>query len=271
MTRIISAIALLTCKEGLKQRIVYGVIVFSLLAISLIVLLSGYFLRDISKILIELSLSVVSITGLVVPFFITISLLSGDFERRSAYTILAGPVSRGQYILGKYLGLSIICLVVVSITTLFVLAGIYLATFLYPAHFFSTLSYGKILLAAGMQFIGLLLLNSLVVLWCCSTTSPFLATLLCLASYIIGHTSENMVRFMLTSQEGMQISPLVKKVVQSAMYIFPNLSTFDLKKMAAYNLAVTSSEILFSMSYAASYITVVLIVSILIFNRRNLP
>lgn len=69
MIKEISAIALLTLKEGLRHRIIYGIIIFSILAITFNVIISGYFLRDIQKILVELSLSVVSLAGLTVPFF----------------------------------------------------------------------------------------------------------------------------------------------------------------------------------------------------------
>lgn len=76
---------------------------------------------------------------------------------------------------------------------------------------------------------------------------------------------------MLTTQEGSQISPLVKKVVEMSMYIFPNLSTFDLKKHAAYSLPIPSSELYLSLIYAISYIIITLYIAIVVINKRNLP
>lgn len=270
MKRSIWPIALLTFKEGLQHRILYGVLVFASLVMLFTILASGLFMRDVQKIILDLSLSAISLAGLLIPFFLTISLLSRDIEQRTAFTILAKPISRSHYILGKYLGISLLTCLVVAVLSCFTLLTIQTCRFIYPAHIFSDLSYSAILVACYMILAGILVLNSCVFLWCSITTSSFLATLLAIATYLIGQTSEDLVRFMSLENSGVTVSPLTQKTVQAALYIFPNLAAFDFKHQAAYGLVISSQDIAFVLIYALAYISAMLLLSMLIFSRRDL-
>ena len=110
-------VALLSFPEGLKHRVLYGTIIFALFIMVFSVLFSGLFMRDILKITLDFCLSAISIGGLVIPVFIGVNFLSGDIDQKTIYTILARPISRAQYILGKFFGLSLLSATVISILT----------------------------------------------------------------------------------------------------------------------------------------------------------
>lgn len=263
-------IALLTFKEGLRHRILYGVLVFAMLVMLFTITASGLFMRDVQKIILDISLSAMSLAGLLIPFFLTISLLSRDIEQRTAFTILAKAVSRSHYILGKYLGISLLSCLVVAILFCFTLLTIQIAQLVYPAHLFTGLKYSAVVVACFMILVGILALNSCVFFWCSITTSSFLATLLAIATYLIGQTSEDLVRFMSLENSGVTISPLTQKTVTAALYTFPNLAAFDFKHQAGYGLFISSQEIVFALFYALAYISAMLILSMLIFSKRDL-
>lgn len=270
MKRSIWPIALLTFKEGLRHRILYGVLVFASLVMLFTILASGLFMRDVQKIILDISLSAVSLAGLLIPFFLTISLLSRDIEQRTAFTILAKPISRSHYILGKYLGVSLLTCLVIAVLSCFTLLTIQISQVIYPVHLFSDLKYSGIVVACFMILAGILVLNSCVFFWCSITTSSFLATLLAIATYLIGQTSEDLVRFMSLENSGVAVSPLTEKTVQAALYTFPNLAAFDFKHQAGYGLIISSQEIAFALIYALAYISAMLILSMLIFSKRDL-
>lgn len=271
MTSSVFPIAVITFKEGLRHRILYGILVASLFLIFFAVLFSGFFMRDILKILLDFCLSCISLGGLLVPFFLAINLLGGDIEKRTIYTLLAKPISRGEYIVGKFFGLALLTGAVISILTLATLFAIYLATQLYPAHYFTRLNIPPILVAISMTFLGTLVLNGTVLLWCSVTTSTFLATLLTLSTYFIGHSAENMVRFIALQLSDIGISPTIKLINNIVLYVFPNLAAFDLKQHAAYCLPISLEEILFLVLYGSTYISATLFLTIFFFNRRDLP
>ena len=228
-------------------------------------------MRDILKVLLDICLSSISIGGLLVPFFLAITLLAGDIENRTIYTLLARNISRSSYIIGKFLGLAMLTGTIMVTLMIATLLATYCATLIYPAHNFSHFTLSPIFISTLMAFLGILVLNSTVFLWCSVTTSSFLATLLTLSTYIIGHSVEDMVRFMDLKITGVDISPAVQGTVKAALYIFPNLAGFDLKQQAAYSLPIPTNEITLLCLYGLSYISIMLFLAIFFFKRRDLP
>ena len=263
-------VSLLTFKEGLRNRVLYGVIIFALLVMFTSTLVSGFFLRDISKIILDFCLSAISLGGLLVPLFLAVSLLSRDIERRTVYTILSRPISRSQYILGKFGGLVLLTLTVIAILTLAACLAVWLSHTLYAGRYFRSFSWTALFLSAFMSFLALVVLNAVVVLWCTLTTSSFLATLLTLFTYVIGHTMETVVRFIAVGTQDIQFSPIFKKAMTVAMYLFPNLSAFDIKLQAAHGVLPPANEIVFLLLYALAYVTAVLLLAMFVFQRRDL-
>ncbi|MFV0438921.1 MAG: ABC transporter permease [Desulfopila sp.] len=271
MLQVIWAVASITLKEGLRQRILYGLIIASLLLILFGVLISGLFMRDTLKVMLDICLSAVSIGGLLVPFFIAVNSLSGDIEQRTIYTILARNITRNSYVTGKFLGLSILCAIIMTILTLATLLAVLLAATIYPAHFFEKFSVVPILLSSAMSFLGIQVLSSAVFLWCSITTSSFLATLLTISTYIIGHTVEDVVRFISMQISGVKIALTNKLTAWATLYIFPNLAAFDLKQQAAHSLPVPLTEIGLLVVYGLAYSAIMLLLAAFFFRRRDLP
>lgn len=266
----IYSIALLTLKDGLKNRVLYGVLIAALFLIMMSIFLSGLFMRDILKIIIDICLSSVSLGGLLVPFFIAISHLSGDLEKRTIYTLLSAPISRTQYILGKYVGLCMLAFIIMGILTIATLLSMYGATFLYPAYFFESLPIAQIFAASYLSFAANLVLISCTMLWCSITTSSFLATLMTISTYIVGQTVEDIVRFINAKVAGVEISPLIDHATTVLLYVFPNIGAFDIKHYAAHGLAIPVNLMLLLSVYAIVYISIMLLLSTAIFRKRDL-
>jgi ABC-type transport system involved in multi-copper enzyme maturation permease subunit len=267
----IIAIALISYKEGLRHRVLYGVVIFALLLMGFSVLFSGLFMRDISKIILDLCLSAINVGGLLIPFFLAVNLLAKDIERRTIFTILSRPISRSQYIVGKYFGI-----VLLTGTVMLVLSGatflsIWIGKLMYGEIFFTGFSFKAVVVCILLSFMGITVLNALVVLWCSVTTSAFIATLLTLFTYLIGQTIDDVVRFLAVelSKTGDSVSSSLRYAINFAQYLFPNLSSFDLKLQAAHGILLPLNEIAFIVSYAVAYIVSILSISLLIFNRRD--
>ena len=268
--RTVWAVALITLKESLRHKVLYGILISAVLVMFFSLLISGLFMRDIIKVTLDLCLSAVSIGGLLVPFFLTINLLARDIENKTIYTLLSRTISRQTYILGRYVGLSLLTALIMGILTGSTLLTAKCATFLYPSHFFEHLTYSPIMVYAFMALLGTMVLNSVVFFWCSITTSSFLATLLTFSTYIVGQSIEDMVRFMSLKIPEVEISSTVQVTVKAASYLFPNLAAFDLKQQAAYSLNFNNQELFFLLMYGGCYIAIMLLISILAINRRDL-
>lgn len=267
--KAISTIALFTLKEGLRHRVLYGVLTFACLIITFSVLASGMFMRDISKILLDICLASVSLGGLLVPFFLAVNLMAGDLELKTVYSILSLPISRKQYILGKFLGLSLLVVLIMSLLTMATLLSVQAGGYIFEGYF-TTVSITSIMSAVSTAILGNIVLLGCVFFWSSITTSSFLVTLLTISTYVIGQTIEEIVRFMSVNTPGVHFSPFFKKAILFLLYIFPNLASFDLKQQAAHGLVISAQHMTLLYGYGLAYITVVLTLTIIFFSRRDL-
>ena len=96
----------ITFKEGVRNRILLGILLVAVLFSAFNIVFTQMFAHDLSKVSVDLGLSTVSLSGLAVIFFMGINLLSRDFEKRTIYMILSRPIARWQYVLGKFFGLT---------------------------------------------------------------------------------------------------------------------------------------------------------------------
>ena len=81
------------------------------------------------KIIKDLGLAAISLFGHFIAIFIGIGLVSKEVERRSIYALLAKPMTRTQFLLGKFLGLVATLAVNVTVMTaaLFAVLAVYAA------------------------------------------------------------------------------------------------------------------------------------------------
>ncbi len=98
-------IAVSVFRESVRDKVLYNLVFFAILLIAASVLLGQLTAGQEVKIIKDLGLAAMSVFGLFIAVFIGIGLVSKEVERRSIYALLTKPISRAQFILGKYLGL----------------------------------------------------------------------------------------------------------------------------------------------------------------------
>ncbi len=268
--KTIMPLALLTFKEGVRHKIIFTTFIASLVLVFLSVFLCGLYMRDLLKVLLDICLGAITVSGLLIPFFFATNQFADDIEKKVVYSILSRPVSRANYIIGRFLGLTLLTLALMLILLGATVVSILLAKMLYAAHQFESLAYMGVIEASFLAFLGISILNAAAVFWSCITTSSFLATLLTIAVYLIGHTLEDLVKFIEVQGEAVNVSASTKLFLSFIMFIFPNLSAFDVKQLASYGLSIPAVETGMLMLYSFSYCTVLLILSMFFFGKRDL-
>src|SRR5712671_1088507 len=112
------AIATNTLTELTRQRVFYVLLIFALLLIGCSVFMARFTFQQEFQILKDISLGAMSIFTSLLAIVAAARLIPQDIEERTVYTILAKPVPRFEYLLGKLLGvllLLLISLVVMSV------------------------------------------------------------------------------------------------------------------------------------------------------------
>jgi ABC-type transport system involved in multi-copper enzyme maturation permease subunit len=253
----VATIAVHTFKESVRERVLYSLIVFAVLLIAAAILFGSISVGVEQIILVNLGLSSISVFGLLMAIFIGIGLVSKEIERRTIYNILSKPVSRAEFIIGKYLGL----LLTLFINTAIMTAGFYLALFYQKRR----LELADLAVLEAVYFILLqfAIVVGLAVLFSCIST-PVLSAVFTFCLYVIGNFSADVRWFGQESQ-----SAVIEKGTTVLYYLLPNFADFNVIARVAHGEKLPGYLIVANSCYALLYITILVSAAILIFEERE--
>jgi ABC-type transport system involved in multi-copper enzyme maturation permease subunit len=121
----ILAITLNTLTELTRLKVFYVLLVFALLLIGSSIFMAQFTFQQEFQILKDVSLGAMSIFTSLLAIVATARLIPQDIEDRTVYTILAKPVPRFEYVLGKIAGV----LLLLAISTLAMSAAFFLVLY----------------------------------------------------------------------------------------------------------------------------------------------
>ena len=127
--RRVGALTSNTLRELTRQRVFYVLLLFALLLIGSSFFLARMTFQQEFQVLKDISLGAINILTSVLAIVATARLLPQEIEDRTIYTILAKPVHRGEYMLGKLAGV----LLLLAITTL-LMSALFLAVLYVREH-----------------------------------------------------------------------------------------------------------------------------------------
>jgi len=261
-------IALTTYKEGIRNRILLGIFFCALILCAFNLIFTDMFSHELSKVAVDVGLSVVSLSGLLTIFFMGMNLMAKDMDKRTIYMVLARPLSRSQYVLGKFIGISLLVLTTVGLLGLVTTGSVKWAMLRAPDFIPPHFSWATFAASLLCQSLSLIVLVSIAILFTVITSSSFMAVLMTIASYLIGQNVESVRRMAL--QLGSEQVFVVKKLVLFVSWIFPNLEAFDLKTSAAYGLAINMRELAWASLHGTAYAALILLVAVVVFKRKEL-
>ena len=100
------AVAANTFRETVRERVLYNLVFFAILMTLSGLLLGQLSIRQDEKILKDIGLAAMDFFGVLIAVFMGTGLVSKEIERRSLYPLLAKPLTRGEFFLGKFAGLA---------------------------------------------------------------------------------------------------------------------------------------------------------------------
>jgi ABC-type transport system involved in multi-copper enzyme maturation permease subunit len=259
----ILTIARNTFRENIRDKVLYNLILFAILMIFSAVALGQLTLGHENKVIIDLGLTSMSIFGTLIAIFIGIGLVYKELEKRTIYALLAKPIQRWEFILGKYLGLLFTLLVNVTIMA----AG--LALTLYYQGGVSIASYLRLIPAVYLIFLSLALTTALALVFSTFST-PALSAAFTFFIWIIGHFNSDLLAFGSITKSGG-----VKWLTKILYYILPNFMNFkmldsrNILQVVSYGQPIDPLAVGWSTLYALLYCSILLVIAINIFARRD--
>jgi Cu-processing system permease protein len=250
----ICVIALNTFRECLRDKILYNLLLFAGMLIGLSVLLADLSITEHHKIIADMGLAAINVIGVIIAIFVGISLVNKEIERRTVYTIMARPISRTAFILGKYAGLAL---------TLFVNVLIMLAVFLLTLWFYHVPIGTAIFQAVGLIFVELLVVMA-VALFFSTFSSSTLSAILTLGIYVLGHLTADLKSLAEKSESG-----AARAIMNALYYLCPNMEALNIKGQAAVGIPVGPDYLLLASLYGFAYAAVLVTGACLVFQRRD--
>lgn len=265
--RPIRHVAVNVFRESVRDRVPYNLVLFAVLLIGSSYLLAQLTAGQDVKIIKDLGLAATSLFGLFIAVFIGIGLVSKEVERRSIYSLLAKPISRPQFIAGKYAGLVLTLAVNVAVMTAALYAVLAYLTWIETPDFKAAWEAPGVdpalLNAIVLIFVELMLVTA-IALFFSTFSSPILSAALTFGLYIAGNFNADLKNF-----EGVVDSRTAAWLARGLYHVLPDLSAFDIKTQVVHGLPVAPGYILSTMAYGACYITALLVASIAIFSKRD--
>lgn len=245
-------------REAIRDRVLYNLIFFALMMIGTAILVGQISIGIERLVIVNLGLSAISIIGLIMAIFIGVGLVYKEIEKRTLYSLLAKPVRRWEFLVGKYAGLLLTLLVNTALMTL----GLAAALFYISRHF--ERSDVSILVAVYFILLELALVTALALFFSCFS-SPMLSTLFTLGIYVTGVFAQDIRDFGQVTK-----NPALLAITRVLYYLLPNFHNFNGIAAAAYGDNISAALIAQNTLYALLYVSVILLGASAVFSGRNL-
>ncbi len=258
MSTMPAAVAINTFREAVRDRVLYNLIFFALIMMGAAILVGQISIGIQRLVIINLGLSAISIVGLVMAVFIGVGLVYKEMEKRTLYSLLAKPIRRWEFLVGKYGGL----LLTLTVNTAFMTLGLAAALYYVGRPFVR--ADASILVAVYFILLELSLVTALALFFSCFS-SPMLSTLFTLGIYVTGIFAKDIRDF-----GDITKSSVMKGATTVLYYLVPNLHNFNAIAQVAHGEPVPASLVAQNTLYTALYVAVVLLAASAVFSRRNL-
>jgi ABC-type transport system involved in multi-copper enzyme maturation permease subunit len=203
-----------------------------------------------------LGLAVILIAGLLITILAGIQVIPTEIERRTIYTVLSKPVQRFEFVLGKFLGgLSTVFVMILAMGIVFV------GVLRFQEGSFSM----DMIKGVGMTFFQMMLLGAMAIFFSTFAT-PVVNFFLSFGIFMVGNMS--VVTESLTKNQ----NPLLSKAAWLFHVIIPNFGNFNIQNKLIHPEVTITNENVFifqNVVYAVIYSAVLLILAILVFDRRE--
>lgn len=253
--RHVTALARGTFRETVRDRVFYLVAVFGFVMLASTAVLSPLTIGAQAKIVSDVGLAAMVLLGLLVVVFVGSGMVRKEMDKGTITTVLARPVGRREYLLGKYLGLNL-----TMIAMLAVMGALFLLMLLLSPGAFSL----RFLTAFYLTYLELAVVTAVVVFFS-TCVSPVLAAVFTLGVFATGHLSQSIRDF-----GRLQTGPFAQPLSTFVYYVTPNLEVFNVRGAVVHGDPVGATHVLLATLYGVCWAALLLLLGGAVFARREL-
>jgi Cu-processing system permease protein len=250
-----------------RDRVFQGIMVAAVLFL-LIPTVSSLSMRQVTELSVTLSLSLVSFILLLLAVFLGGTSLWRDLDRRYTHSVLGLPLSRSSYLLGRFTANALFLCICSAVLCLVSFGVIFYVSTLYPPT--RPIQWETIGAAICYDTLKYLLVVAVAFLFSTVSTSFFLPIFGTIAVLMAGNASQGVYDYLHSPALAKNIPHGVIEAANALYYLLPNFSSFDFKLNAVYGLPLPERGLLLTLGYFAIYGAILLTLSVLVFDRREM-
>lgn len=248
---VVRAVAKVTFLEVVRDKVLYNILLFAALLMGASILASHLSFIRPERIILDFGVSAVNISCSAIAAFLGSSLLNREFERRTVFVALAHPITRTQFVLGKFGGIVAVLFANWILLTLSLFGVLWLASGLEFASVGQSIS-PAFCLALALILVESVLISAVALLFSTVSTTS-IAFIMTVGIYLIGNNISQIRLLAAKSQSGLGAG-----LLQVISRLLPNLETFNLGAKVTYGLPVTPGYAFASVGYGLAFTAMVL-------------
>jgi ABC-type transport system involved in multi-copper enzyme maturation permease subunit len=254
--RHLTTIAGITMLEGARKQIFHVLMLFAMTLIVISTLL-GFLDHNVQiKIVKDLVCVAILVSSSLIAITLSVSGIPQEVEQRTAYPILAKPVKRWEFVVGKYLG----TVGTVAIGMAIMTAAFSCILIAYSGHVGS-----GVFMVMPFLFLEAAIVAAIGILLSTVCTTP-LAWFLTTVIFVVGAFKFQIHEFVVAKDHS-----FAGKAVEAVGYqLLPNLECFNFKDSIVHGIPVSPVYLLQTTLYGVVYTAAVLTLASLAFSRREL-
>lgn len=248
-------VAKYTFIEVLKSKVLVNIFLLGI-AMAVVCFIASEFTFGVpQRVALDFGLGTLTLAAVAIALFMGVGLILKEIEERTVYMVLARPIGRASFLVGRLAGMSGVLLL-----NILILGGLTLALYSVLGGKLTPILFWALLFAF---FEALLIL--LVVIFFSMITNSTLSVIFTLATYIVGHAISDTLRLGFVTR-----SPFLAKLISIYAVFFPNFSKLNIKDFILYQQHLETNYLLLTCTYVAVYAFALVLASSIIFERKNL-
>jgi ABC-type transport system involved in multi-copper enzyme maturation permease subunit len=228
--------------EAIRRKDIYVMLILSGIIIVVTGIFNAFGVPELRKFMMDVSLTIINVFTVIIAVLVSARQLPYELENRTLYPMLAKPVGRAQFLMGKFAG-------TVALSTIALLMFVGIAGIVF-------LSFG---ISLGGMFFQYIYLRWLSLFLICSMT-------LCL-SLVLTHAANVTISLLLCMGASIftrtviivhdSLNPWQQKLLSAAYWIFPHLDLFDVSQRVIHGWLPAPAWTLAAMTLYAMIYTVI--------------
>ncbi len=249
-------VAWATTIEALRNKLLLIGLAFGIVLVGLSVTAAAVAVGERARLIVDIGLAAASVIGSAMTIALTVVSFAGEISKHTAFPVLARPIPRWSFILGKYLGVVAAMSAVVSV----MIIATAMTTWLYgdPVPIALWLQWPLALVEVAVIAAIALMFSTMAV--------PALAAAYAAGIIVAGDLADDVMRFANNQIADGEATGYALKI---AYTVLPDLQNLSVRAQAANSLPVPAAFVGYGISYGVAYAAVILVIAMVVFTRRR--